>query len=123
MPLLIYLVEDNPTIRDAMIVTLREDFGARIVGVADTEADAARWLKRPGQAWNLAIVDLFLKQGSGLGVLSALPRDRSPCRRVVVLTNYATPAMRERCLAAGADQVFDKSTELDSFLAYCRACP
>tara|TARA_Y100001972_G_C7660621_1_gene333153 strand:- start:452 stop:634 length:183 start_codon:yes stop_codon:yes gene_type:complete len=34
-------------------------------------------------------------------------------------TNYATADARQRCLAAGADAVFDKSTELDAFLAFC----
>lgn len=122
VPLLIYLVEDNPTIRDVMIQALREEFAACVAGVADNEADAVRWLTHPGQAWDLAIVDLFLKQGSGLGVLRALSSHRAPSRRVVVLSNYATSEMRERCLRAGADHVFDKSTELDSFLAYCQSC-
>lgn len=73
MPLLIYLVEDNPTIRDATIQTLREEFEASIEGVTDNETDAVTWLTSPGQAWDLSIVDMFLKQGCGLGVLRALP--------------------------------------------------
>jgi two-component system OmpR family response regulator len=40
------------------------------LGWAETEADARAWLGAR-QAWDLAIVDLFLKQGSGLGVLEA----------------------------------------------------
>ncbi len=40
-------------------------------------------------------------------------------QRVVVLSNYATPAMRERCTELGANAVFDKSSELEEFLAYC----
>jgi hypothetical protein len=27
--------------------------------------------------------------------------------------------MRQRCLAMGADQVFDKSSELEELIAYC----
>ena len=65
-----------------------------------------------------AIVDSFLKQGSGIQVLATL-RQRNESQKVVVLSNYATDEIRYRCLASGADAVFDKSTELDQFLAYC----
>jgi DNA-binding NarL/FixJ family response regulator len=41
-----------------------------------------------------------------------------PARRVV-LSNYATPEMRRRCLELGADRVFDKSSELEELIAYC----
>ena len=54
--------------------------------------------------WELAIVDLFLKQGSGLGILDAC-RDRDASQRVVVLSNYATADMRKRCADLGADAV------------------
>ena len=37
----------------------------------------------------------------------------------MVLTNYPTPEMRRRCIALGADAVFDKSTELDAFFEHC----
>lgn len=40
-------------------------------------------------------------------------------RHLVVLSNYATPEMRRRCLALGADRVFDKSAELEDLIAYC----
>ena len=64
------------------------------------------------------IVDIFLKRGSGLGVLRAA-QARAPHYRLVVLSNYATPDMRAKCLALGADRVFDKSTEIDALIQYC----
>jgi hypothetical protein len=39
----------------------------------------------------------------------------------VVLTNFATPEIRQRCKDLGAKRVFDKSNEIDDLLAYC-AC-
>ena len=113
-----YIVEDNPTIRENLIGTLEELTFISAVGHAETEADARRWLRDNGDAWELAIVDLFLKQGSGLGVLEAC-RGRTPGQRVVVLSNYATADMRKRCLQLGADAVFDKSNEIDALLDYC----
>ena len=58
---------------------------------------------------DVVIVDIFLTTGSGLGVLAGMVEFASPPKRVV-LTNYATADMRSRCLACGADAVFDKSS-------------
>jgi DNA-binding NarL/FixJ family response regulator len=46
-------------------------------------------------------------------------RQWSPRRHLVVLSNYATPDMRRRCLELGADRVFDKSNEIDALIQYC----
>jgi hypothetical protein len=40
-------------------------------------------------------------------------------RKLVVLSNYATPDMRRKCLQLGADKVFDKSNEIDGLINYC----
>jgi DNA-binding NarL/FixJ family response regulator len=37
----------------------------------------------------------------------------------VVLSNYTTADMRRRCLALGADRVFDKSNEIELLIQYC----
>ena len=69
-----YLVEDSPTIRDNLIATLEELTSVLTVGTAETELDGVAWLSNSSNTWDLAIVDLFLKQGTGLGVVSACKR-------------------------------------------------
>lgn len=118
MSLKTYIVEDNPTIRENLIGTLEELACVIAVGSADTENDGKTWLNNNREKWDLAIVDLFLKQGSGLGVLAAC-RDRSLTQKVVVLSNYATADIRQRCAQLGVDAVFDKSNEIDALVAYC----
>ena len=118
MKLRTYLVEDNATIRENLIGALEELASVKALGWAETENQARSWLTQHDGAWDLAIVDLFLKQGSGLGVLEAC-RDRSAAQRVVVLSNYATADMRKRCTQLGADAVFDKSNEIDALVEYC----
>lgn len=115
-----YLVEDNELIRDNLMETLTELAGVETIGFSTTEADACYWLEQHPADWDLLVVDLFLRQGTGLGVLRKCAR-RSAVQKVVVLSNYATDEMRNRCLACGADAIFDKSTELDLFLDYCTA--
>ena len=118
MELRTYIVEDNATIRDNLIGTLEELACIKALGWAETEHEARRWLAGHPQDWDLAIVDLFLKQGSGLGVLEAF-QGRRGTQRVVVLSNYATADMRQRCAQLGADAVFDKSNEIDALVEYC----
>ncbi|HJW11847.1 MAG TPA: response regulator, partial [Albitalea sp.] len=89
-----------------------------VVGTAEDEPTATHWLGRADNACDLVIIDIFLKRGSGLGVLRALRDARAPAK-LVVLSNYATPDMRRKCLQLGADQVFDKSNEIDGLINYC----
>jgi DNA-binding NarL/FixJ family response regulator len=112
-----YVVEDNATIRENLIATLEELASVHALGWAETERDAKSWLAA-NPAWELVIVDLFLKQGSGLGVLEAL-QQRGRNQRVVVLSNYATADMRKQCAHLGADAVFDKSNEIEALVDYC----
>jgi len=115
-----FIVEDNPTIRENLIGTLEELASIDAVGTAETENEGKVWLQENPAGWNLAIVDLFLRQGSGLGVLSAC-RERGANQKVVVLSNYATPDIRQRCAQLGVDAVFDKSNEIDALVDYCVA--
>ena len=118
MELRTYIVEDNATIRENLIGTLEELASVKALGWAEGESEARSWLTGQQNHWDLAIVDLFLKQGSGLGVLEAC-QSRAPGQRVVVLSNYATSDMRKRCTQLGADAVFDKSNEIDGLVDYC----
>jgi DNA-binding NarL/FixJ family response regulator len=117
MQLRAFIVEDSSTIRDNLIETLQELAGVEPVGVAETEHEGTRWLARNAD-WDVAIVDLFLREGSGLNVVEAA-RKRSPGQQVIVLSNHATRDVRWRCAQLGADAVFDKSTEIDALVDYC----
>ncbi|MEO5672920.1 MAG: response regulator [Ramlibacter sp.] len=113
-----YIVEDSPTIRDNLIETLQELALVDSVGVAETEHEGKKWLAQNDEYWDVAIVDLFLKEGSGLNILEAC-RKRRPTQKVVILSNHATDDVRWRCAQLGADAVFDKSTEIDALVDYC----
>src|SRR5690606_34835354 len=87
-----------------------------VVFAAD-EAAALRWLTDPAQACDLAIIDIFLERGTGLGVLKAARAARRGAR-LVVLSNYATADLRRACVELGADRVFDKSSDIEALLDY-----
>jgi DNA-binding NarL/FixJ family response regulator len=113
-----YIVEDNPVIRENLAAALEELAPVEVVGVAQDESSAVGWLVDERHSCDLVIIDIFLKAGSGLGVLSAASH-LDWCPGLVVLTNYATFEMRRRCFELGADRVFDKSNELDALIEYC----
>ena len=113
-----YLVEDNPIVRENLIAALEELAPLRVVGSAEDERVARAWMREDVQACDLMIIDIFLPSGSGLGVLAAA-RARWPHAALVVLSNYATEGIRARCLASGADRVFDKSRDIEQLVGYC----
>ncbi len=112
------IVEDNPVILNNLIATLEELTDLHVVSAAGNEREAAEELIRHAPELDVVIVDIFLTSGSGLGVLK-FARDLDMRARRVVLTNYATTDMRTRCVELGADQVFDKSSELEELIEYC----
>ena len=111
-----FIVEDSPVIRENLIAALEELAPVQVVGTAEDEPSAVGWLGNHG--CDLVIIDIFLKRGSGLGVLRAAFDLHKPIS-LVVLSNYATPDMRRKCLELGASRVFDKSNEIDALIQYC----
>ncbi len=115
----IFLVEDSSIIRENLVAALRETAPVEIAGCADDEASAIAWLRSERDACDLVIVDIFLKSGSGLGVLKAMAASAEEPKRIV-LSNHATPDIRVKCLELGATEVFDKSNELDEMLGWLK---
>ncbi|CAG0969102.1 Transcriptional regulatory protein DesR [Burkholderiales bacterium] len=127
MPLRVFLVEDNPAIRERLIESLTATGSIDVVGHAETERQAVEALS--DGSWDAVLLDLQLKQGTGLGVLRAIAPSRPLGAKILVLTTYAIPQYRDRSLALGADAFFDKSQEYEravdmlSELARSRSAP
>ncbi len=98
-----YIVEDerhHP--RKPELGTLEELASVESVGAAATEDEGKSLAGRTPAHWDLAIVDLFLRQGSGLGVLAAC-RQRLPTSAWWCSGDYTTPDVRVRCAQLGVD--------------------
>ena len=91
----------------------------RLVGASATEAEARLWLAEHAGAWDLAVIDLVLEQGSGMGVIkTARAAAGAGGGKVVVFSDYASDGIRNHCLRLGADAVFLKS-QVQEFMDYC----
>lgn len=105
------IVDDSELIRSRLSGFLRGQ--AEI----DTAATLAQTLERAAsRPHELAILDLHLPDGDASDIIPALKR-LAPAMRIAVLTNDATTFNSRRCLSAGADWFFDKSTEFEKVLA------
>ena len=106
----VVIVEDSPIIRARLAETLSEIPNLEIIGQAESESDALALLG--GGGWDAVVLDLQLKEGTGLGVLKKLKQGGRPSNtKVIVFTNYAFPQYRDRSLSLGADFFFDKARE------------
>ena len=113
-----FIVEDSKVVCDNLTSALEALVQVKVVGVAEDELGAVAWLADQRNEAELVIVDIFLKQGDGLSVLRAA-RSSQRGRSLVVLSNYATPDMRAKCSELGADEVFDKSNQIDDLIRFC----
>ena len=118
MHLQAYVIEDNATIRENLVGTLEELTCLKVAGTSATEDEAIEWLEENVDRWDLVIVDLFLKQGSGIHLAQRIQRRRAS-QKIVVFSNYINSSVRKRCAQLGVDAVFDKSTEIDALVDYC----
>ena len=116
MSVRVFLVEDIENLRSLVQELFASIGGFELAGSATTEAEARLWLEDNLAGWDLAIVDLVLDQGSGIGVL-AHAKKKWPARKVVVFSSYVSPGIRTHCLALGADGVFGKD-ETGEFVSW-----
>lgn len=110
------LVEDNPVLQKELSESLGAMFD--VVAVKATSADAVAWLRANPDGWDLAVIDIFLRQGHGFDVLRQCA-GRPASRKVVMLSNYTREPARSSALNLGADAVYDKGFEMEAFLAWC----
>jgi DNA-binding NarL/FixJ family response regulator len=110
-PLQIFLIEDSAEIREALTQTLESSGQMQVVGFADNAAEAITALDT--QQIDAAVIDLHLREGSGLEVLAHLARANPKHILRVVLTNHTAPMFRRASEKLGADHFLDKSMEFE----------
>jgi DNA-binding NarL/FixJ family response regulator len=92
-------VDDHPLLREGLagLINRLPDF--KVCGEAETAEDALEGICKTKA--DAAIVDLSLKEGSGIELIKAI-RARSPETVVLVLSMHDERRYAERCIRAGA---------------------
>ncbi len=112
------LIEDHAAFRGALALLLDLRPGERVVAQCGSIA-GCRALGSLLQTVDVALLDLFLPDGDGTGLI-ALLRGANPSVKVLILTASIEPGLRGRMAEAGADGVLDKTlglTEIASEVA------
>lgn len=104
----VFLVEDSELIRARIRAELATIPGLRTIGHADTAAEAISDVLATHP--DVVLLDLRLRQGTGMDVLRALQAS-APEIDVYLCSSYAAEPYRSMALRLGARGVFDKSTE------------
>ena len=107
------LVDDSERIRARLAEMLGEIANVEIAFAADSEGEAVRLIAE--EPWDVLILDLQLRVGTGLGVLKAMQGILThQGHTAIVLTNYGFRQYRERALGLGASHFFDKARDLEA---------
>jgi DNA-binding NarL/FixJ family response regulator len=106
----VLIVDDSAIVRERLKDMLSEINGLEDINQAKDKAEAVSFF----QKWHpeVVILDIRIPGGSGIDVLREIKQDSQP-PLTLVLTNYPYPQYRRKCLEAGADYFFDKSTEFE----------
>lgn len=104
----ILLAEDEPSIRDLMVLDLEEEGAVVQIARDGEEAIAVMDAQQP----ELLLLDLLMPRKDGFAVLEHV-KARGYSFPVIVLSNLTDPADEERCVALGAKEYIVKS-QLDS---------
>jgi len=104
----VLIADDSEVFVQRLRQALGEISGVEIVGRARTGAEALRALH--GLRPEVMILDIRMPDGTGIDVLKRMKKEE-PGPITIVLTNFALPQYRRRCLQLGARFFFDKSAD------------
>lgn len=115
------MVEDSIDLQQLLGAMLKEIPHVEVVANVTSEEAAVQAFK--DGCIDLAIVDLELETGTGLGLLKAMSEqlDETDQAKIVVFSNYSNLLIRHRCLSLGAKAFFDKSFQIDELLEFVQA--
>jgi len=106
----VVIADDSSAVRERLVTMLADLKGVEVIGQAQNVEEAIASIRalKP----KAVILDIRMPGGSGINVLQAIKREQ-PSPVVIMLTNYPYLQYRKKCLEAGADFFFDKSTEFN----------
>lgn len=116
-PVRILMVDDHPIMREGMALFLASQGDLQLCAQAGTAAEALLALEQARPA--LAIVDISLRQDSGLDLIRTLRR-RAPALAILALSLHDESIFAERALRAGANGYLMKQEATASIVVAIR---
>jgi DNA-binding NarL/FixJ family response regulator len=110
MVLKVLIADDSNLVRERLAALVSEVEDAELVSQVGNAREAIEAIQRLKP--DVAILDIRMPGDSGLQVLEVVKTDKA-APVVIVLTAFPYPQYRRKCLEAGAEYFFDKSSEFD----------
>jgi DNA-binding NarL/FixJ family response regulator len=114
----IMIADDSLIVRQRLMHMLNDLEGIEVVGQAD-DAPAAMELMETFIP-DVAILDIRMPTGSGADLVRKIKR-LNPASKIIVLTSFPYPEVREKCISGGADFFFDKSNGFQKIVSVIRS--
>lgn len=114
----VLIVEDEPNLAHLMAKILKENKTNAIV--RRSGRDALRYLEISRTPLDILILDLRLPDMNGLEVLKHCRSlgNQSPGLRIMVVSAFGSPEVKEEALRLGADAFFDKPIQIRTLLDF-----
>jgi DNA-binding NarL/FixJ family response regulator len=106
----IVIADDSDLVRERLVIMISELEGVELVGQAKDAAGALEAVQRLKP--DVVILDIRMPGGNGIQALKTIKASET-VPVVIMLTAFPYPTYRRKCLEAGADFFFDKTTEFD----------
>jgi two-component system, OmpR family, response regulator len=106
----VLLVEDSLLLAARLSELIRRLPDVDLIDTVDTEADAVNRITT--LAPDVVILDLYLRSGTGFGVLRSVMHSKVAGRpKIIVLTNFGLPEYRRAAESFGVAAFLDKSRD------------
>ncbi len=109
----VFIVDDSTLVRERIITMISEHPGIEIIGQAKHAQEGINSIIKLKP--DVVILDIRMPGGNGIEVLKNIKKNNS-APTIIILTNYPYPQYRKKCIEAGADYFFDKSTEFNKII-------
>ncbi len=104
----VFVVDESLIVRERLLELVSELEDIEIVGQEENLIQAQELIKKVKP--DAIILDLCLPDENCMELLKGIKKTHSNCK-VIIFTSHTFPQYREKCMAAGVDFFFDKSTE------------
>ncbi len=114
----IFIADDSEILRSRLVSILSEIEGLTVVGQAENSTEAIKAIEKLDP--DVVIMDIRMPNGDGISALNIIKKELNIDPIVIMFTNYPYLQYRKKCLEAGADYFFFKSTEFESLIELMR---
>lgn len=109
----LFIADDSEVLRERLVEIISEIENVEVVGQEGNVMRVIEAVERLKP--DLVIMDIKMPGGNGIQALEALKKKENP-PIIIMFTNYPYLQYRKRCLDAGANFFFYKSTEFEKVI-------